>query len=200
MNRMKSAFLWHLFAFSVVLLVSSVPAMYMAAWAAHSPDSSFSVSQDTVRPEIREWGIEGRAATGESFRVWADVVDYESGLRNVTFILNSNNATVSRVNIYPMENNGTLHVVQHPGLAVNFTYLFRVLAFDMANNSALSYSRTISRYPNTETAIDPNVTMPVVVTSSLAFFALVSLLAYVYDRRQRRLSRSGMPEQIAQWL
>lgn len=149
--------------------------------AAHSPNR---LSQDTIRPEISSWGIEGRASAGESFVAWANVTDYQSAVRNVSLILNSDNGTVRTVEIYPLFDNGTLYVRQIPGLPANRTYLLRVLAFDLANNSAISYSRTINRYPSPDPPIDPNVTMPVVVTSSLVLFAIVSLLAYVYDRRQ----------------
>jgi hypothetical protein len=150
-----------------------------------------SALQDTVRPEITAWGIEGRASQGEAFIVWANVTDYQSGLRNVSLVVNADNGTLTRTYIYQMESNGTQHLVQHPGLAVNHTYLLRVLAFDMANNSAISYGRTISRYPGGGTTIDPNATMPVVVASSLGFFVLVSVLAYLYDKRRQKVQQNA---------
>ncbi len=161
-------------------------------------DTAYSLnklSQDTIRPEISSWGIEGRPSAGESFLAWANVTDYQSGVRNVSLILNSDNGTVRTVQNYPMFDNGTLYVRQIPGLPVNRTYLLRVLAFDLVNNSAISYSRTINRYPSPDPPIDPNITMPVVVTSSFVLFAIVLLLAYVYDRRQHSSQSIAPPRE-----
>jgi hypothetical protein len=89
--------------------------------------------------------------------------------------------------LYPLGFNGSLHRADIPGLAVNATYTLYVIAFDMANNSATSYSRTVDLKLSTTTTKDPSATVPIVVSSSLALMAIITVLAVAYDRRRTEL-------------
>ncbi len=139
------------------------------------------ISQDTLRPEIFAWGFEGDPSLGNPFLVWTNVSDTGSGIRNVSVVVeqlygNSTN--------YLMDSNGTHYVRTLPGLPENHTYTLFILAFDNANNSATSYSRTIDRHPPPPATVDPAVVMPWVVGSSLGFAVIVLFLSLFYARRR----------------
>ncbi|MEM2142432.1 MAG: hypothetical protein QXS20_01420 [Candidatus Thorarchaeota archaeon] len=141
--------------------------------------SSEVTGNDTVRPEISRWGIVGNARGGEAFLAWAVVWD-ESGVQNVTLMIQP---SVSPLYSQPLGFNGTMYVSDVAPLAANQTYSLRILAFDMANNSATSYAIIIDRR-TTSGAIDTTATMPVVVSSSLALAAVVITLSHLYDRKR----------------
>src|SRR5512137_1625549 len=105
-------------------------------------------AQDTLRPEISNWGIDGNAKGGESFIAWANVSDASSGVRNVSLIVQP---TVGPRLEYPLESNGTLFTDTIPPLEFNRTHTLFIKAFDMANNSATSYPRVIDRRSATNT-------------------------------------------------
>ncbi len=141
------------------------------------------MAEDTLRPEISAWGYTGNAAGGEPFQVWANVSDYESGVRNVSLVVRSD---VGNTSVFPLDYNGSLYVATIPPLAADHTYTLNIRAFDMANNSAVSYSYTVDRRPRTTQIVDPNKTAPVVIASSIVLMALVIISACIYDRRHNR--------------
>lgn len=149
----------------------------------HVFEPSILVLNDTLRPEISAWGLEGPVEQGLPFSAWANVSDTESGVRNVSLSVHGDNGQRS---LYALGFNGSLYRADIPGLAVNATYSLYMIAFDMANNIATSYSRTADLTQRTTTAKDPTVTAPIVVGSSLALMAVVTVLAMVYDRRGTR--------------
>ncbi len=140
-------------------------------------------ANDTLRPEISAWGLEGPVEQGVSFSAWANVSDTESGVRNVSLSVHGDNGQRSS---YPLAFNGSLYMADVPGLAVNATYTLYIIAFDMANNTATSYSRTADLTQRTTTTKDPSVTTPIVVGSSLVLMAVVTVVAMIYDRRRTR--------------
>jgi len=137
---------------------------------------------DTLRPEISSWGIEGPVTQGLEFSAWANVSDTESGVRNVSLSVHGNTGYQS---LYALSFNGSLYWADIPGLAVNASYTLYVIAFDWANNSATSYPRNLDLRPATST-IDPSVSAPIVVSSSLALMGVITVLAIFYDRRRNR--------------
>ncbi len=139
------------------------------------------MADDTLRPEIAAWGFDSAAASsGMPFIAWANVSDYESGVRNVTLVVwpGWENTT-----LFPLAFNGTLYTDIIPSLEADRVYTLKISAFDMANNSAESYSRTVDRRSSATTPIDPNKTAPVVITSSIIMMVAVSIVACIYDRR-----------------
>ncbi len=138
---------------------------------------------DTLRPEIHAWGFEGPVTQGLPFVAWANVTDLESGVRNVSLIVAPVLGTVTLQELF---SNGTHYMSTIPGLATGTLYSFSILTFDMANNSATSYTRTVDMRPVTTTTVDPLVTAPFVVSSSLVLMGLVIILSIVYDRRSSR--------------
>jgi hypothetical protein len=138
---------------------------------------------DTLRPEIHAWGFEGPVTQGLPFVAWANVTDLESGVRNVSLIVGP---VLGIETLHELISNGTHYASTISGLATGTLYSFRILAFDMANNSATSYTRTVDMRPITTTTIDPAVTAPIVVSSSLALMGIVIIVSFVYDRRSSR--------------
>jgi len=138
---------------------------------------------DTLRPEIHAWGFEGPINQGLPFVAWANVTDSESGVRNVSLIIGPMPGSETLQELF---NNGTHYVSAIPGLTTGILYSFRILSYDMANNSGTSYTRTVDMRPVTTTTIDPSVTAPIVVGSSLALMGLVIIVSVAYDRRSFR--------------
>jgi hypothetical protein len=124
-----------------------------------SHDSTLA-QEDTLRPEVSEWGLTGYHDQGGPFTAWANVSDNDSGVKNVTLVID------------PFQD-------YHP------------------MNRAITFARTIDLTIGNFTPIDQNVTMPVVVGSSLALMAIAISLAYVYDKRQKTNIVSSVSEDDA---
>lgn len=137
--------------------------------------------QDTLRPTIEVWNISRSAYEGEPFTAWADVRDPVSGVRNVSLIImdSAQNRTE-----YELLHNGSYYVSSIDRLQSNRSHELWILAFDMANNSATTYKLPVNLIESTYTPIDPWVTMPTVVSSSLALMAMVICIAAAYDKRR----------------
>jgi hypothetical protein len=137
--------------------------------------------QDTLRPSIEVWNISRSAYEGEPFTAWADVRDLVSGVRTVS--LKIQDSALNRTE-YELLHNGSYYVASIGRLQSNRSHDLWISAFDMANNSATTYRLTVNLIESTYTPVDPWVTMPTVVSSSLALMAMVICLAVVYDKRR----------------
>ncbi len=137
--------------------------------------------QDTLRPSIEVWNISRSAYEGEPFTVWADVRDPISGVRNVSLIIQD--SAMNRTE-YELLYNGSYYAASIDRLQSNRSHELWISAFDMANNSATTYHMTVNLIVATYTPIDPWVTMPTVVSASLALMAMVICTAVVYDKRR----------------
>ncbi len=148
-------------------------------------NSGFILSQ----PDIWEWGIDGEPELGTGFDVWANVTDDGSGLRNVTVQVNGPNMTINNL----MTFNGTFHTGSVPAFPNDGTFYVYIRAYDMANVTRTSNSIIIVYESNPVVTIDPSLTMPYVVGSSLGLIVLVTVLAMVYDRKKCACWRRGDP-------
>jgi hypothetical protein len=137
--------------------------------------------QDTLRPTIEVWNISRSVYEGEPFTAWADVRDPVSGVRNVSLIIQD--SALNRTE-YDLLHNGIHYAASIDRLQANRSHELWILAFDMANNSATTSHLTVNLIKSTYTPIDPWVTMPTVVSSSLALMAMVICTAVVYDKRR----------------
>ncbi len=153
-----------------------------------SNSNQHTLAQDTLRPNIYEWGIDGVVSSETSFTVWANVSDNDSGLLNVSILIKTDNYDPTK-NLIAF--NGTFHVITVGALAANHTYSIWIVVYDVALNRAQSYVRnfdlTIDPYPT----VDPNLSFPFVVPSSLALFAAVVIIGHVINKRK------PLPETIA---
>ena len=144
-------------------------------------ESGFVLSQtDEIRPTVYDWGIIGEPELGDSFLVWANVTDDNSGVRNVTVHVNGPNVTVHNLMTY----NGSFYNAPVHPFPNSGTFNIYIRAYDMANNTRTSYDVNIIFEANPVQVIDPSVTMPIVVGSSLGLMAIVFGLAMFYDRRK----------------
>jgi len=164
---------------AVMILAPSVVVKTLAA--ANPQQRDVASLQDTLRPTIEVWDISRSAYEGEPFKAWADVRDPGSGVRNVSLIIRD--SVLNRTE-YEMLHNGIHYAASIDRLQANRSHELWLLAFDMANNSATTYHMTVNLIESTYTPIDPWVTMPTVVSSSLALMAMVICVAAVYDKRR----------------
>jgi len=168
----------------VVILVSVMvlaQGVVINTSAANPQQREITGLQDTLRPSIEVWNISRSAYEGEPFTAWADVRDLVSGVRNVS--LKIQDSALNRTE-YELFHNGSYYVASIGRLQSNRSHDLWISAFDMANNSATTYRLTVNLIESTYTPVDPWVTMPTVVSSSLALMAMVICLAVVYDKRR----------------
>lgn len=161
--------------------------------------NSFILSQDTIRPEIHSWGIDGVVSTDSSFIVWANTTDAVSGILNVSTVIRlDGNSSLTTWTLMPF--NGTCYAQTFSPLAVNHTYSIWIEVYDNAYNRAQSYSRSFDLNVYPPTGIDPNVTLPYVLVGSLFTFIAAVLAAKEYQRRNPRsdslLSMSHTEEEM----
>ncbi len=141
------------------------------------------LAQDTLRPSIDAWGIDGPIRSGEEFTVWANVSDSESGVLNVSAkILQDSSLYSSPL----LEYNGSYFASTIPGLELNHTYEISIVALDNAENRAESFSREFALVINTDTTIDPEVTLPIVVGSSIVVLVALAIFAYRTKEQKKR--------------
>jgi len=133
-----------------------------------------------VSPSIYNWGITGRPNMSEPFTVWANVTDDDLDLANVSVHVSGPNTTIHEVMPY----NGSLYVENLDALLDSGTYDIYVTATDLANNTRVSRHEYIELQMETTTVVDPNITMPYVVASSLCIGLVACIVAYLYRQRQ----------------
>ena len=141
-------------------------------------------------PDIWSWGIEGEPELGLGFDVWANVSDVDMDLKNVTVEVVGPNMSLNNLLTF----NGTYYTGSVPTFPNDGEFRVRIKAYDLANNSRTSGYFYIEYEENPATPIDPTVTMPVVVGSSLGLIVIVAGLALVYDRRKRAEELIAQPE------
>jgi len=166
--------------FIVVLFLST--ASHVGAY-----DSGFILSQ----PDVWAWGIEGEPELGNGFDVWANVTDDGSGLRNVTIQVYGPNMSINNL----MTFNGTFHIGSVPPFPNDGTFTARIRAYDMANVTRTSSNVIIDFESDPVITVDPSLTMPIVVGSSVGFIAIVSVIALVYDKKKSLGERNSLPEE-----
>jgi len=149
------------------------------------------LAQDTLRPSIDAWGIDGPIRSGEQFTVWANVSDSESGVLNVSAEILQDGSLYSNS---LLEFNGSYFARAIPGLEFNHTYELAIIAFDNAENRAESFTREFDLVINTDTTIDPAVTLPIVVGSSMVVLVALAVFAYRTNEQKKR----GAIEDISQ--
>ena len=188
MSQMKRLGIIITITLAVVIINAILP---FAATLSRQETSTHSfMAQDTAGPTISGWNVSASAYRAEPFDVWAVVTDDDSGVQNVSLQVRN---SVSTINWYLMPFNGSHYIESVPALPINESYTLRVFAFDMANNSRNSYVRNIDLRISGP-LIDPNITMPVVVGSSIGLFALVIVLTYFYDKRQSAIVPESAPQ------
>jgi len=156
-----------------------------------NPTSNYFLTQDTSRPDIYRWGIDGEVNLVDTFVVWANVSDTDSGILNVSTVirLDANSSLTYRT---LMSFNGSYYTQSFSPLEVNHTYSIWIDVYDNAFNRAQSYNRLFDLHVFPNTRVDPSVTLPYVLTGSLATFLVAFLLAREYQKRNPRVEVPSM--------
>ncbi len=144
------------------------------------------LAQDTVRPEIANWNIDGSVSSDAPFVVWANVSDSGSGVLNVSAVIRrtTNGTSTTR---HLMSFNGSFYVATVAPLEANNTYMIWVESYDVALNLAQSYTRTFDTYVSAISRVNPNISLPFVVGGSLVAFLVAVVLSYSYYKRNPRM-------------
>jgi len=156
-------------------------------------DAGFTPSQEA---DVYAWGIEGEPELGNGFDVWANVSvdaimnDDDPALRNVTVQVSGPNMALNNL----MTFNGTFYTGSVPAFPNDGTFRVRIRAYDLANVSRNSAYEDIVYESDPLPVIDPTVTMPIVVGSSIGFMTVVVGLAIYYDKRVSLSERESLSE------
>jgi hypothetical protein len=159
-----------------------------------STASEFALSQDTTAPNIWDWNYYGQANESEPFTVWANVTDNEGGdgIRNVTINILGPNVTIHDLMLF----NGTYYEVDIDAFPNPGTFDMFVNAYDMNNNTRLGRHISVIINENTEPPLDPLVTLPIVVSSSIILAVILMIFAIIYDRRREAANETDQSSEI----
>jgi len=149
--------------------------------------NDFKPSQASTAPNIWDWGYTGRPNASEAFSVWANVTVHEGGLgiANVTINISGPNVTVHDLMTY----NGSFYVADVEAFPNPGEFLLYVTAFDLNNQSRDGRTIYITIEEDDELTVDPILTLPIVVSSSIVLAVVVMMFALLYDRRQTEQKR-----------
>ncbi|MFW9805471.1 MAG: hypothetical protein ACFFFK_01920 [Candidatus Thorarchaeota archaeon] len=143
-------------------------------------------SHVTALATVYEWGIDGDPELGQGFNVWANVTndaivnDDDPGIKNVTIRVIGPNMSIRNL----MTFNGTYYTGSVPAFPNGGTFNVYLIAYNMTDQPRISTHTYITYSPDAPEPIDPSVTMPVVVGSSVALMVIVIVIALTYDRRK----------------
>ena len=167
-----------------ILLSSSVQSTKPVATAG----SSYVLSQ--TNPDIWDWGIEGDPLLGQGFDVWANVSDSDSDLRNVSVQVSGPNMTLNNLLTF----NGTFYTGAVPAFPNDGLFEVYIRAYDMTNGTRTSPHDFIEYEEDPIIPIDPTITMPFVVGSSIGLIVLVIGFAIFYDRKRNPGEQNVQPD------
>ncbi len=150
----------------------------------------------TALSNVYGWGIEGNPELGLGFNVWANVTDDavlnddDPGVKNVTVRVTGPNMTINNL----MTFNGTFYTGSVPAFPNDGTFNVYIIAYNMTDHARTSSNVQITFESDPGPVLDPNVTMPIVVGSSLVLMVVVIGLARVYDGRRLPDEQVTQPE------
>jgi len=144
--------------------------------------NDFEPSQASTAPNIWDWGYTGRPNESEAFSVWANVTVHEGGLgiANVTINISGPNVTVHDL----MTFNGSFYEKDVDAFPNPGEFLLYVTAVDLNNATRDGRIIYITIEEDDEPTVNPLLTLPIVVSSSIVLAVVVMMFALLYDRRQ----------------
>lgn len=146
---------------------------------ARSSDEFCTSQVDTTRPNIWSWGVTRGANESLPFAVWANVTDDGVGIRLVNVTVSAPNYTL----VEELHYNGSFYEKQMDPFVVPGQYQLILKVWDMNNNTRTSSYLLITIISPEDVTIDENLTMPVVVATSLLLAVIVVLAALMYEKR-----------------
>lgn len=149
----------------------------------HSEFHTSTLLQDTLRPEIYQWGLDNPVNAETAFTVWANVSDRDSGIQNVTAFLQQDiDEPISSI----MSFNGSFYTTSFAPVESNHTYSVWIQAYDEAGNLATGYARNFDLRIFIDPEIVAGATMPFVISGSLVTLVVAIGLSYQYEKRNPR--------------
>ncbi len=147
--------------------------------------SSFQISQDSTAPNIWDWDYTGRPNESEAFSVWANVTDNDGGvgILNVTINITGPNVTIHDLMIF----NGSYYEASLDAFPNPGEFRMYVSATGMNNQTRDGRIATVIIEEEGEPTVDPIVTLPIVVSTSLVLLVIVLMAAMFYDKKQTEL-------------
>jgi hypothetical protein len=155
---------------SLMILFSSgcLPASMMEYQSANNMQGVECNQLADALPTIYDWGIIGRPNESEAFTVSVHV--------------SGPNTTINEL----MPFNGTFYVTSLDAFVAVGVYDIYVSATDLANNTRQGRHIFVEIQSGSTETPDPNITMPVVVVSSLITGFIVCVVAYFYGQRKHQ--------------
>ena len=150
--------------------------------------SHFEPSANEEAPNIWEWGYTGRPNQSEAFSVWANVTVHEGGLgiANVTMHITGPNVTVHDLMTY----NGSFYVYFAEAFPNPGQFILWVSAMDLNNDTRNGRIVYITIEADVEPTVDPILTLPAVVSTSILIAVITIVFALMYDRREEEIAES----------
>jgi hypothetical protein len=152
--------------------------------------NDFEPSQvDTTAPNIWDWNYTGRPNESEAFSVWANVSVHEGGLGilNVTIHITGPNVTVHDL----MTFNGSFYEADVDAFPNPGDFTLYVSAMDLNYDTRDGRILYVTIEEDVEPTVDPMLTLPVVVSSSIVIALIVMMFALMYDKRQIELEEQA---------
>ena len=152
--------------------------------------SNFEPSQSNLlAPNIWEWDYTGRPNESEAFSVWANVTVHEGGLgiANVTINIFGPNVTVHDL----MTFNGSFFEAELEAFPNPGEFLLYVTAVDLNNQTRDGRTVYVTIEENDQPRVDPLLTLPIVVSTSIVIAIITMMFALMYDRRQTEIAEQA---------
>lgn len=149
----------------------------------------FEPSQASTAPNIWDWGYTGRPNASEAFSVWANVTVHEGGLgiANVTINISGPNVTVHDLMTY----NGSFYEADVAAFPNPGEFLLYVTAVDLNNQTRNGRAIYITIEEDDEPTVNPVLTLPAVVSTSIVLAIIVIVFALMYDRKQMQIMKNA---------
>lgn len=166
-------------AFLAILLIGTLLIPFASA-----SDSQVS-QEDPILPNIWDWDYTGRPNESEAFSVWANVTAHEDdvGIRNVTINISGPNVTIHDLMIF----NGSYYEASLDAFPNPGEFRMYVSATGMNNQTRDGRIATVIIEEEGGPAVDPMVTLPIVVSTSLVLLVIVLMAAMFYDKKQTEI-------------
>ncbi|TFH05978.1 MAG: hypothetical protein E4H14_11670 [Candidatus Thorarchaeota archaeon] len=157
--------------------------------------SNFEPSQTITAPNIWDWGYTGNPNESEAFSVWANVTTHSGGLgvANVTINIFGPNVTVHDL----MTFNGSFYEADVEAFPNPGEFLLYVTATDLNGQYRDGRTVYVTIEDDDDPTVDPLLTLPVVVSTSIVLAVIVMIFALMYDKRQIPIGENSSSSEIA---
>jgi hypothetical protein len=153
--------------------------------------SDFDPSQPTTAPNIWDWGYTGNPNASQPFSVWANVTAHPDGLGIANVTMHATGPNVTRHDL--MTFNGSFYELDLEAFPNPGQFILWVSAMDLNDDTRDGRIVYITIEDDTDPTVDPLLTMPAVVSTSILIAVVVMVFALMYDRKQIELAGQMEP-------